>query len=103
MGSTPLNQSDNEPRADTEPAAAATKSIDGTGKPVDVEESEAAPTDETADALDKTESDTQELSRDEVAALISTDDEVREDAEEPDSETAASHAEASAEPGEPIR
>ncbi|MGA9262750.1 MAG: hypothetical protein WBV95_12310 [Desulfobacterales bacterium] len=82
MGSTPLNQSNNEPREDTEPAAAAIKSIDGTGKPVDVEEPEAAPTDETADALDKTESDTQELSRDEIAALISTDDEVREDAEE---------------------
>ena len=83
MGSTPLNQSDNEPREDTDPAAA-TKSSDGTGKPMDVDEPEAAPTDEAADALSETESDTQELSREEVVALISTDDEAREDAEETD-------------------
>ena len=133
MGSTPLNQSDNEPREDTDPAAA-TKSSDGTGKSVDVGEPEAAPTDEAADALVETESDTRELSREEVVALISTDGEAREDAEEtvrsilavsdpatvqktaepitpqksaaedePDSETAARHAEASAEPGVPTR
>ena len=84
MGSTPLNQSDNEPREDTDPAAAATKSSDGTGRPMDVDEPEAAPTDEAADALDETESDTQELSREEVVALISADDEAREDADETD-------------------
>jgi hypothetical protein len=83
MGSTPLNQSDNEPREDPDPAAA-TKSSDGTGKPVDVDEPDAAPTDEAADALNETESDTQELSREEIVALISTDDEAREDAEETD-------------------
>jgi hypothetical protein len=133
MGSTPLNQSDNEPRGDTDPAAA-TKNSDGADKSVDVDTPWAEPTDEAADALDPTESDTRELSREEVVALISTDDEAREDAEEkdrsilavsnpatdrkavepqksddltpegePDSATVASYAEASAEPGEPIR
>jgi hypothetical protein len=133
MGSTPLNQSDNEPREDTDPAAA-TKSSDGTGKPMDVDEPEAAPTDEAADALGEAESDTQELSREEVVALISTGDKAREDAEETDRsilavsdpvpdqkaaepqepqelaaedepvfETVARHAEASAEPGAPTR
>jgi len=83
MGSTPLNQSDNEPREDPDPAAA-TKNSDGAGKPVGVDEPDAAPTDEAADALNETESDTQELSREEIVALISTDDEAREDAEETD-------------------
>jgi hypothetical protein len=129
MGSTPLNQSDNTPREDTDPAAAATESSDGTAGPIYVDEPEATPIDETADALAKTESDTQELSREEVVALISTDDEVREDAGETvrsdpttdqktaepqetqdlaaegetDSETGAPHAAASAEPGAPTR
>ena len=84
MGSTPLNQSDNAPREDTDPAAAATKSSDGTGGPIYLDEPEAAPTDEATDALDENESDTQELSREEVVALISTDDEAREDAGETD-------------------
>ena len=129
MGSTPLNQSDNAPREDTDPAAAAAKSSDGTGGSIYVDEPEATPTDEAAGALDKNESNTQELSREEVVALISADDEAREDAGEkvlPDpaavqkaaepqatqdlaadgeteSETVASHAEASAEPGAPTR
>jgi len=133
MGSTPLNQSDNETREDTDPAAA-TKSSDGTGKPVDVVEPEVEPTGGAADAIEETESDTQELSREEVVALISSDDEAREDAEEtdrpilevsdpatdreaaepqefpvltaedePDSATVTRHAEASAEPGAPTR
>ena len=84
MGSTPLNQSDNAPREDTDPAAAATNSSDGTGGPIYADEPEAAPTDEATDALDKNESDTQELSREEAVALISTDDEAREDAGETD-------------------
>ena len=133
MGSTPLNQSDNEPREDTDPVAA-TKSSNGTGKPVDVVGPVAEPTGETADALEETESDTQELSREEVVALISSDDETREDAEEtdrsilavsdpatdreaaepqeipvltaedePDSATVTRHAEASAESGAATR
>ena len=132
MGSTPLNQSDNEPREDTDPVAA-TKSSDGTGKSVDVVEPEAEPADQAADALEESESDTQELSREEVVALISSDDESREEAEEtdrflavsdpatdrkatepqespvltaedePDSATSALHAEASAESGAPTR
>ena len=83
MGSTPLNQSDNESREDTDPVAAP-KNSNGTGNSVGAVGPVAEPTDEAADALEETERDTQELSREEVVALISSDDETREDAEETD-------------------
>ena len=84
MGSTPLNQSDNEPSEDTEPAAAAAQSGDGPGRPMHDDEPEAVPSDKAADAADESKDDTQELSREEVTALISADNEARDDAEETD-------------------
>ena len=83
MGSTPLNQSDNEPREDTD-SVAAPKNSNGTGNSADVVGPVAEPTDDAADALEKTESDTQELSREEVVTLISSGNENREDVEESD-------------------
>ena len=126
MGSTPLNQSDNEPREDTEPAAAAAQSGDGPGRPMHGDEPEAVPSDKAADAADESKDDTQELSREEVTALISADNEARDDADETDrtidvssgadgphanrareddtdSETVTSHTEASPEPIVPTR
>ena len=114
MGSTPLNQSENEPRLDTEPAAAAFKSGDGPGRPIGDHEPEAVPSNKAADAADEAKDDTQELSREEVAALISTDNEARDDADETDrsipaveddtnTETVASHAETSPESSVPTR
>ena len=83
MGSTPLNQSGNEPREGTDPVAAINSS-NGADKPADVVEPAAEPTEEAADAIEKAESDTQELSRAEVVALISSEDGTQEDADEPD-------------------
>jgi hypothetical protein len=49
---------------------------------MDGDDPQAASSDEAADTLEETKSDTQELSREEAVALISSDDEVREDAED---------------------
>ena len=79
MGSTPIKQSDKDPREDTDPAAIAVNSSDGSGVSIPVLEPETESTDKASDALDETNTDTQELSREEVVALISADDETRED------------------------